>query len=172
MISKKTSTDLSYKVNITAADDLETQGVRASSVAMVLIYMYTIYSDLKENKHRSFIQSQYHGCWWPGDTRSQSIISSHGTDLHVHWNWHVILTKFSTLAALEVVILTTSSAASDENFIKMTTFSFCVVLPGSDLSTRKVKHSTRKDKFLASFVLSSVKPDRWPYQTENERVKF
>ena len=62
VISKKTSTDLSYKVNITAADDLETQGVRASSVAMVLIYMYTIYSDLKENKHRSFIQSQYRGC--------------------------------------------------------------------------------------------------------------
>ena len=32
--------------------------------------------------------------------------------------------KFSSLAALEVVILTTSSAASDENFIKMMTFSF------------------------------------------------
>ena len=32
--------------------------------------------------------------------------------------------KFSSLAALKVVKLTTSSAASDENFIKMTTFSF------------------------------------------------
>ena len=32
--------------------------------------------------------------------------------------------KFSSLAALEVVILTTSNAASDENFVKMTTFSF------------------------------------------------
>ena len=32
--------------------------------------------------------------------------------------------KFSSLAALEVVILTTSGAASDENFVKMTTFSF------------------------------------------------
>ena len=32
--------------------------------------------------------------------------------------------KFSSLAALEVVKMTTSSAASDENFIKMTTFSF------------------------------------------------
>ena len=32
--------------------------------------------------------------------------------------------KCSSLAALEVVILTTSSAASDENFVKMTTFLF------------------------------------------------
>ena len=36
----------------------------------------------------------------------------------------VILTKISSLAALKVVILTTSSAASDENFIKMMTFAF------------------------------------------------
>ena len=35
-----------------------------------------------------------------------------------------ILTKFSSLAALEVVALTTSRAASDENFVKMTTFLF------------------------------------------------
>ena len=43
----------------------------------------------------------------------------------VHWNENVvILTKFSSLAALEIVILTTSSATCHENFIKMTTFSF------------------------------------------------
>ena len=36
----------------------------------------------------------------------------------------VILTKFSSLAAPEVVKMTTSGAASDENFIRMTTFSF------------------------------------------------
>ena len=52
----------------------------------------------------------------------------------VHWNGNVIiLTKFSSLAALKVVILTTFGAASDENFIKMMTFSFQwyrdVVLP-------------------------------------------
>ena len=42
-----------------------------------------------------------------------------------HWNENVvILTKFSSLAALEFVILTTFSAASDENFIKMKTFPF------------------------------------------------
>ena len=44
---------------------------------------------------------------------------------YFHWNKNVvILTKFSSLAALEVVILTTSSAASDEHFIKMKTFPF------------------------------------------------
>ena len=45
--------------------------------------------------------------------------------IQIHWNENVIiLTKFPSLAALEVVILTTSSAASDENFIKMKTFPF------------------------------------------------
>ena len=44
---------------------------------------------------------------------------------YLHWNKNVvILTKFSSLAALDVVILTTSSAASDEHFIKMKTFPF------------------------------------------------
>ena len=42
-----------------------------------------------------------------------------------HWNGKVIiLTKFSPQAALEVVVSTTSSAASDENFIKMAAFPF------------------------------------------------
>ena len=38
------------------------------------------------------------------------------------WNGNVILMKFSSLGAQEVVKMTTSRAASDENFIKMTTF--------------------------------------------------
>ena len=42
-----------------------------------------------------------------------------------HWKENVvILMKFSSLAALEVVKMTTSSAASDENFVKIMTFSF------------------------------------------------
>ena len=46
-------------------------------------------------------------------------------DVTVHWNGNVfILMKSLSLAALEVVKMTTSSAASDENFVKMTTFSF------------------------------------------------
>ena len=55
--------------------------------------------------------------WWIiNESLSQNI---------QHWNENVvILTKFSSLAALEVVILTTSNAANDENFIKMTTFLF------------------------------------------------
>ena len=44
---------------------------------------------------------------------------------HEHWNGDiVILMKFSSPAALEVVKMTTSSAAGDENIVKMTTFSF------------------------------------------------
>ena len=42
-----------------------------------------------------------------------------------HWNGNVlILMTFSSPAALEVVKLTTSSAVSDENIIKITTFVF------------------------------------------------
>ena len=42
-----------------------------------------------------------------------------------HWNENVvILTKFSSLAALEVVKMTTSSAASDQNVIKWRHFCF------------------------------------------------
>ena len=42
-----------------------------------------------------------------------------------HWNENVvILTLFSSLAALKVVKLTTSRATSDVNFAKMKTFSF------------------------------------------------
>ena len=41
-----------------------------------------------------------------------------------HWNENVILTKFYSLAVLEVFIVTTSNAASDENFFKMKTFPF------------------------------------------------
>ena len=49
------------------------------------------------------------------------MISLYSRFLHWHWNENkVILTKFMTLAAPGVVILTTSSAASDEYLIKMT----------------------------------------------------
>ena len=42
-----------------------------------------------------------------------------------HWNENVVvLTKFSSLTAQEVVILTTFGAASDENYIKIKTFAF------------------------------------------------
>ena len=42
----------------------------------------------------------------------------------IHWKRNVILTKFSSQAALNVVKMTTFGAASDENVTKMTTFSF------------------------------------------------
>ena len=43
---------------------------------------------------------------------------------HQHQSENVILTTFSSLAALELLTMTTSSAISDENFIKMKTFPF------------------------------------------------
>ena len=43
----------------------------------------------------------------------------------IHWNRNVfILIKFSSLAALEVGEMTTSSAASDGNYVKMMIFSY------------------------------------------------
>ena len=45
----------------------------------------------------------------------------------VHWHENVaILTKFSPLAVLKVVILSISKEASDDNFIKMKTYLFGV----------------------------------------------
>ena len=57
---------------------------------------------------------------------------------HPQWLWNgniIILMKLSSLAALKVVILTTFSAASDDNFIKMTKFSFHWMSTQSSWST-------------------------------------
>ena len=52
--------------------------------------------------------------------------------------------KFSSLTALEVVKMTTSSAASDENFIKMTTFSFqCVCVTKEENSLNPEENGRR-----------------------------
>ena len=61
-------------------------------------------------------------CW---ELNLAPLTTVTNTKYHLHWNGNVIiLMKFSSLAALKVVILTTFGAASDENFIKMMTFSF------------------------------------------------
>ena len=72
-----------------------------------------------------------HFCWWYFQMKSvnedfcvPTLDFILDVALAIHWNGNVVLLmKLSSLAALEVVILTTSGAASDENFIKMTTFS-------------------------------------------------
>ena len=52
------------------------------------------------------------------------VVKNRGT----HWNQKVvILTTFSSLAAPEVVIRTTSGATSDEKVVNMTTFLFSVL---------------------------------------------
>ena len=59
-----------------------------------------------------------------GQPISYRLLHSHGL-VAIHWNGNVvILTKSSSLAALKVVKMTTFSAASDEDFVKATTFSF------------------------------------------------
>ena len=66
-----------------------------------------------------------------------------------HGNGNVILTKFSSLTAPEVVFLSNSNAGSDENFIKMTIFSFQRCLPTFAI----IRRSTGQ---LALTLLSSV----------------
>ena len=67
----------------------------------------------------SFISAGLLMCWW--------VMRRLGSDCVIHRNRNVIiLTKFLSLAALKVVILTTFSAASDENFVKIRHFRFSV----------------------------------------------
>ena len=89
-------------LNIRAVDDMATQGARSSS-AMVLTWLVILDDSIswllmtwrhKELGHHQpwywlgwlFWMTQYHGCWWPGDTRSQVIIS-HGIDLVGYSGW-------------------------------------------------------------------------------------
>ena len=80
----------------------------------------------------------YHGNGLYLSTRRAQIMQSpqvlYTNSPAIHWNENVvILMKFSSLAALEVVKMTTFSAASDENFVNMTTFSFqCTELTTGD----------------------------------------
>ena len=66
-------------------------------------------------------------------TQECTALSVKALQIHIagilHWNGNVfILMKISSLAAPKVVKMTTSRAASDENLVKMTTFSFqCVI---------------------------------------------
>ena len=87
--------------------------------------MHIIIESIKISKHirrkywwkRVTSKRRHFGLFWCTDVEYQLY--------ELHWNGNVfILMKFSSLAALEVVKMTTSSAASDQNFVKMTTFSF------------------------------------------------
>ena len=80
----------------------------------------------------------------------------------VHWNGNVfILMKLSSLAALEVVKMTTSSAASDENFIKMMTFSFQW---GLDVTMKSTSMHTRRQIFNPN---SPIKKASYNHQGQN-----
>ena len=64
----------------------------------------------------------FNACVFVGDPKKKDIQLYFDPS---HWDENVvILMKSSSLAELKVVILTTFGAASEEDFIKMTTFSF------------------------------------------------
>ena len=59
-----------------------------------------------------------------------------------HWKGNVIFMKFPSLNALEVVILTTSNATRDDNFVETTIF------PIQRLSSYRISRLTRHCTFL------------------------
>ena len=71
-----------------------------------------------------------------------------------------ILMIFSSVAALKVVILTTDSAVSDENFLKMTIFSLCGIIASVSFPKYLPKPRLFHSSYLRRLgLLSSV--DRW-----------
>ena len=89
---------------------------------------------------------------WRWVPKQRHVIRSTAHNLLLHWNTNVfILMRFSSLAALEVVKMTTSSAAIDENLIKMTTFSFqCTI---STIITNAVAADAGWTETMLSHVL-------------------
>ena len=85
-------------------------------------------SDPSKRIQESFITLDW--CQKVWFVQSPLIKTKKITDLTYRSGNKVILMKFSSLAALKVVILTTFSAASNENFIKMMLFLFSVGLHG------------------------------------------
>ena len=63
----------------------------------------------------------------------------------IHWNQKVvILTTFLSLAAPEVVILTTSGATSDEKVVNMMTFCFqCFTMIQEESGSSKQQNRTK-----------------------------
>ena len=120
-------------------------GTIASQITSLTTVYWTIYSDADQRKHQSsaslaFVRGIHRGLVnsphkWPVTRKmfpfddvimlSMQLILLICWSPALHWNRNiVILKKFSSLAALEVVILTTTNAGGDENFIKMVTFPF------------------------------------------------
>ena len=82
----------------------------------------------------------------------------------IHWNENlVIFMKFSSLAALKVVILTTLNASSDQNFVKMTTFMFqctspCQVSYGAFFPSSLKKRYNKISRVHCTVYLSGCTP--------------
>ena len=80
---------------------------------------------------------------------------------NIHWNKSVvILTRFSSLAALEVVILTTSGAAGDEHFVEVGTLPFQCSSIGLDNGLAPTRRQaiiwTKDGKFTDEYMRHSA----------------
>ena len=111
--------------------------------------------------------------------RYEKIITKGGGA--IYWNGFVfILMKFQPLAALEMVIVTTSGAACDDNFVKMTTFPFTWQL----LNLMESHWDSFKDSWLIRSSISPVHSEErsllqaliqqtlWPFRKLFKRVLF
>ena len=124
--------------------------------AMYHQYNNVIYVCTKESHVRHTVKM------WGRIRRADSAYQS-----CVHWNRNaVILTKFSPLAALQDVILTTFSVASDEDFVKITPFCFSVIQRGTFIGHNH-EHGHSKWNLLWSFYDDVIKwkpfPRYWPF---------
>ena len=92
--------------------------------ANVWLRQKSIVGPVKLNRHWFLCSLYIYMCYWNGN-----VILSFWWNFR-HWKnierKISILMKFSSQAALELVILTTSSAASDENLIKIDIFLQCI----------------------------------------------
>ena len=101
-------------------------GAMTSQITSLTVVYSIVYSGVDQWKHQNsaslaFVQGNLR---WPVNSPHKWPVTRKMFPFD-HWNGNVIiLIKFSSLAALEVAILTTFSAASDDNFVKMTRFSF------------------------------------------------
>ena len=114
----------SYRDHLISSMDSHTKPTR---------YLYPISKDPRINIDMT---PAWHFCVWSMSNRWRPECLCYLGISHRHWNGNVLLMKFSSLAAPEVVNMTTSSAARDEHIVKMITSPL-----QSRSGTRSVRHA-------------------------------
>ena len=91
-------------------------------------------------------------------------------DPHLKRKCHILM-RFSSLSAPEVVMLTTSSAANDENFIKMTSFPFYSMAPAMSRGTPRhggIDRVKRKCRNFDECIITACTGSCW---NENDNFR-